>query len=497
MMKYLRAPFSRWVDGLAFAAILIGAAACLWIAWCEFPLYAWNDVRLAPAFALRDGINPYPLLGGGPLSTWIYGPVGIFINLPATIPGTLLGALRCASLINAFIVLGPLVAILFSSAELRACGRGAGAFACALAVLLVPKPNLILQVTDHTAIAFGILSLWLLAQRATPSPWHVAAAAALASLALWTKQIAVLLPLAHLAYLLWRRQRTAVRLYLAWSLVFSLSALVAFIIMFGFDNLWLNLVEIPARLGWAEIGKRIAMRKWALLGQVVLPPLGLLALWRTGRWPACDTVSGRFFILGALAFGVMLPIGLLAFFKIGGDTNLLHSWDYLMPAAVLAWLVRDTGATGRVGRRLLVAVAALSIHRTDLVSLPGHSYTQQLDTAAELAAQHPQAIWFPQNPLITYFAERKLWHSEDGVSTRFLAGYGLREADFRRYLPPRLEAIAYPSVNNFPFSLPLLPEFSEKHRVPYWVVYVRPSKDDAPTQGTPNPAVVSTTPVQP
>src|SRR4051812_24177110 len=96
---------SRW-QALAAIAAAIGAAACLWSAWCDFPFYMWNDVRLAPAFAVRHGINPYPPLGGGPLSTWIYGPVGILLNLPATLAATPLGALRSAWLINALVLLG-------------------------------------------------------------------------------------------------------------------------------------------------------------------------------------------------------------------------------------------------------------------------------------------------------------------------------------------------------------------------------------------------------
>src|SRR5206468_655065 len=63
-----------WVLRLAVTAAALAAVACLWSAWCEFPHYAWNDMRLAPAFAVAHGINPYPDLGGGPLSTWIYGP---------------------------------------------------------------------------------------------------------------------------------------------------------------------------------------------------------------------------------------------------------------------------------------------------------------------------------------------------------------------------------------------------------------------------------------
>ena len=90
---------SRWIS-LAGFCTGIGAIATLWISWCEFPLYAWNDARLLPAFTLRFGSNPYPPLGGGPLTTWIYGPIGVLINLPATWASTAVDALQTAWLIN-------------------------------------------------------------------------------------------------------------------------------------------------------------------------------------------------------------------------------------------------------------------------------------------------------------------------------------------------------------------------------------------------------------
>jgi hypothetical protein len=60
--------------------------------------------------------------------------------------------------------------------------------------------------------------------------------------------------------------------------------------------------------------------------------------------------------------------------------------------------------------------------------------------------------------------------------TRFLAGYGLREPDFRRHLPPDLQAVAYPSNNDHHFAMPLLAEFDAAIQVPYWTLYTRPTQ---------------------
>src|SRR4051812_13567734 len=91
------------------------AAAFLWSTWCLFPTPDWNEVRLAPAFALRHGLVVYPPSGGGPLSTWIYGPLPLVLNLPATFASSATGALEIAGAINALTLLAPLVLVCWTA----------------------------------------------------------------------------------------------------------------------------------------------------------------------------------------------------------------------------------------------------------------------------------------------------------------------------------------------------------------------------------------------
>jgi hypothetical protein len=460
---------------LALLATSVGALACLWTSWCEFPGHAWNEVRLAPAFALRHGINPYPPLGGGPLFTWIYGPVGLLINLPATFATSPAGALQLASLINALVVLAPLAVVLFASEELRARGPAIRWLALSLGVLLVPRLNLVVQVADHAAIALGLLSCWCLARRAHPTAAQLASAAALGALAVWAKQTALFLLPAQIAFLLLGRERAAVTRYFAWFAGFNLLGLAIVGQAFGFANLWLNLVDIPGRLPlqWSVVPARIALRSGSLVAQLVLPSLGLLALWFKGPWPARNRESGRFFQLVTLAYIAMLPVGLAAFLKIGGDINSFQSWDYLLPGCLLAWLAADHVTAAAPVRLLAATVLALALHGTRLFSVPARPFVRHFDAAAQLTATCPHAIWFPQNPLITLYADQELWHSEDGILTRYAAGYGLRESDFRRYLPRHLQIVAYAANVDPPLAPPLLPEFNYRTSQGYWILYTR------------------------
>jgi hypothetical protein len=459
---------------LSLLAATVGAVACLWWAWCHFPQLAWNDVRLAPAFALRHGINPYPPEGGGPLSTWIYGPVGLVVNLPATFASTAKAALQSASLINFLVVLGPLAIAFFGSRELRARGISTCGLALALGVLLVPSSNLVLQVADHAAIAFGLLSCWRLTRLPMPNHRQLATAGVLCALAIWSKQITVFLFVGQFAYLIVAQNRRIAFIYAGWTAAWCALGVVVAASAFGFDNLWFNLVTIPASLPWADIPARLSNRPWHLLAQIALPASGLLLLWRFKHWPQSTHESGRFFQLTATVFCAMLPVGMVAYCKIGGDTNLLHSWSYLMPGLVLRWLSGHSGLSA-APRHLLVGTAcALVLHWPRLTSLPVQPHVGHLAMANQITAAFPDTVWFPQNPVITFYACGRLWHSEDGIVTRHLAGRGLRGSDFQQHLPPHLKAVTYPVFTKTHAVMSLLPEFSRNTELPYWTLLTLP-----------------------
>jgi len=216
------------------------------------------------------------------------------------------------------------------------------------------------------------------------------------------------------------------------------------------------------------------VRPWAVLAQVVLPVAGLVALRLKALWPTRAVESGRFFHLSVLAYAAMLPMGLAAFLKIGGDINALHSWSYLLPGGLVAWFAADRISATAPARLLAVTAVALALHAADFISLPLRPLTEHFARAARLTANYPHAIWFPRNPLITFYADRTLWHSEDGVLTRNLAGFAPRESDFRRHLPPNLQAVAYPEAENISLAAALLPEFSRTTLLPHWILLTRP-----------------------
>jgi hypothetical protein len=462
----------RTILRVAFVVAAIAAMACIWKAWCEFPMYSWNEVRVAPAFALRYGINPYPPLGGGPLSTWIYGPVGILINLPATFAPSAKDALEAAGLINAIIVISPLAIVFLTSRELRARSGIACWLAIAAGVLFTPISTLTFQVADGSAIAFGILSCWCLARSSSVSTSEAAAGAALCTLAIWAKQSEVFLIAAHVLFLDGSAGRRTTFQYLAFLALWSGLALAVGASVFGFSNLWLNTVIIPTRIPWADdIPVRLSMHGATLMAQIALPALAIIALRRARRWPGRDAESGRFFRCAVLAFAAMIPIGIASLLKFGGNRNVLHAWAYLLPAALLAWLIHDRFMPARGYRVFGVIVIGVVLHGSDFISMPQHPQTDAYTHAAQLTTTFPRASWFPNNPLITFYADHNLWHTQDGIVTRDLAGIGLRKSDFRRHIPTELRMVIYPAGVIFPAALQLLPEFRYRKAESYWEIY--------------------------
>lgn len=463
---------SGWLTCAAFLAGL-GALAYIWMSWCAFPGPTWNELRLAPAFALRHGVPLYPPVAGGPLSTWIYGPMGAIINLPATFAGSAENALKIAGLINLLTLVLPLAWICHRATGVSARGRAVPPLALALLILALPSGSLVFQVADHTAIALGLLSTWLLAQRPAPGTGRTALAAALCVLSICSKQTSLFLAVAHVIGLLAFRERAAALRYAVFLAAFGLLALAAAGFYFGFGNLWLNLVEIPARLPWGDIGEKISRRWVPLLAYTVLPPVCALWLLRPSR-PTGDPAAERLLRLGFIAFLTLLPVCLLGFCKIGGDTNTLHGWYFLLPPLALVSLSRPLPNSAAWLAPLLAAIALCAVRSFDLQKLPVRPATARIRSAEMLAHAEPGTRWFPHDPVVTYYSDHRLYHAEDGIATRNLAGLGLREKDFRAHLPPRLAAIVCAAEQPQPFALQLLPDFNVRSAEGDWIVFTRP-----------------------
>ena len=83
----------------------------------------------------------------------------------------------------------------------------------------------------------------------------------------------------------------------------------------------------------------------------------------------------------------------------------------------------------------LFVVGALSARLAIAPVRPLLPITGQLDQADAFARQLKGHIWFPWNPLVTYYSERRFYHAEDGMFVRFVTGYPLTYDHARAHLP--------------------------------------------------------------
>ncbi len=416
---------------LAFLLIAGLVGMRYYSAWCAFPLSDWNALRLTPSFMLRFGPTPYPGLEDGPVTTWIYGPVPMILNLPATLAASPAGALLVAAAINLCLIIVPVLICLrpVIAGDHR---LGPGAWAALLCLALWPNNHLHYLQADNLAVAAGLVAnAWLMQSGGTKLPALIGAAAATA-LAVWSKQTSIGLVAAQLVWLAWRTgPSNAVRYG---TLCFAIGVALAglFIARFGLEPLWLNLVTLPGRLPfWPTPLDRAAGLAPHLIGLVLLPAVALIG------WHKAIFRRHSPWLLPALTWLFLIPAGLLSAFKVGGTANSLSSALYLLPAGAL--VLANWMEAGRF-RRIAPAAAAAFVLTLQMVQNPVIAFkplVAHLDRASFLAREFPGQIYFPWNPLITFYSEQRIYHAEDGLYVRLLGGQPVSDDNLRKELPPR------------------------------------------------------------
>ena len=455
--------------------LLFGAASFLvmrlWMSLCFFPLSGWNNIRLAPSFMLRFGPTPYPGLDGGPITTWIYGPVPLFLNLPATFTHDAITALIIAGAINLLIAIGPVAIVLFAASSPSQQGASWTNRVWALLICLSFWPNSSLQFiqADNTAVAFGLIANFLLLRIHDRSWIHLLSAALCSTLAVWSKQTALGLVLAQVLWLTFTADlRTAIR-YTAACATCGLALGGLFVAWFGFDGLWLNLVQLPARSPFCASFLERTITLWPyLVGYVLLPALALTVT-RRSIWKR-DSV----WLLPALTWLCLLPSGLISIYKIGGNANSLNGVLYLLPVAALAFTAMIRSWENHAASALL-AIGIIVVTIPQISLSPARSLrplTEPMHQAEYLAKQFPDKIYFPWFPLVTYFSEHRFYHVEDGLYTRYTAQQEpTRDSAFKN-LPPLWSITAFlgPTAG-LGIITQLQPPTAQKTVVGGWTVY--------------------------
>jgi hypothetical protein len=458
---------------------MLGAAAVavslwLWSCFCRFPIHGWNAIRLAPSFMWQAGANPYPGPSAGPVTTWIYGPLPIILQWPATLMHDAAAALLAAGMINLFVAVVPLaVAIKAQAAPGTSIANRAWALLLALACW--PAVNLIFCQAGNTAIACGLLAGAIVAGAGPRDSAQLWGAAAAATLALWARQTELGPVLGQIAYLGYRYGgRAAAAQTLRAAATGGLFGL-AFCGLFGSEGLIYNMFVIPASLPLVGFAGKVRYLSYAgdiaayLIAYLIVPAL-LVAL-RARRFFRREHPA----LAPVLVFTCSIPFDLAGFFSVGGNINSFHSAVYLLPVTTL-WLAgRKPGAKTWPWLAPVGLVTALTLQFAALWPLPLRPQLTGLRQGAALARQLPRQVYFPWNPLLTYFSDGRFYHVEDGLITRSLAGRPVPSAVVKTHLPSAMCVVAYHRYAIESFVRSLIPTNAKRDTFGEWILLSWPA----------------------
>ena len=468
----------------------------------------WNGARLAPTVGLAHGYRLYYPASEGPVLDTIYGPVAALAYLPVALFRSPTPTILAGAALNLAFVTLPLLAFALAAAGRDAAGEPRAIAAwlgvCVLMTWL-PGPYYWLSMThaDGPALALGLLACLVLLPGPGPrSPGTVrlGAAALLATLAAWAKQTSAPVGLALVAFVAWAYGRRAAGRYAIALGIATLATAAVFLWLFGPEPMWFNLVTVPGRQPWYFPGGEGLLHVLGWMLRAARPALVVLAVGVAARLVrgAGPWTTAAAPLLPALA---LVPTGLLAANKFGGNENSFHS-VYFLFAAALALLVADGSARPTRARASGLAVYAVTLAgvlvawRGGYAKLRGPApavFPNPHQQAYEFARAHPDEAYFPGHPLSTLLADGKLYHFAYGVIDRTLGGSPPSPAHFRANLPSHLEYVVVRGGDRK--TMDYLPEFTETRtspELPGWTLLTRP--DGAATRQRARTSATRSTP---
>lgn len=456
----MNAPPTSRLRNVAWSALaLLAGGMWLWVCWCRLPGSSWNDLRLAPVFMAAEGVPVYNLPGKGVLNTWLYGPVPLWLWWPATWAHDAISAVLAAGVVNHVILLLAIGATChcWPAPSLSRAERWA---ACGLVVLVWPEPAFRFLQADNVLLACT-LGANLLLVRARDSRWAAWLAALLTAAALGCKPTALGILLGQALWLGVSDGGAAAGRQIGRTLVTGAALAAIAVHQFGWRELWFGVVTVPAHLPWVDdIAGRIAGFAPSFVIDYGLPILVLMARRRLAWSPALR--------LPLLMWLCTLPFGVAGVLTFGGSTNNLHGFPLLMPALLLSLLGELPSRPWRVATASGAATALLLSHLLVADHAPARPDTGRIRSLDALIRSAPGETWLPWAPLVTYFAEGRFDHAEDGIYVRFATGYPVTRAHVRAHLPPRFRALVLPREADWGAARQLAGESSTEHEIGPW-----------------------------
>jgi hypothetical protein len=497
-LRRLRADNGR--DSLErFRAATFPLVACLF-AWGLFrevyvsPFWEWNNVRLAPAFAIARGFEIYSQPAHGAALSTMYGPVSAVSYLPATLAASPTAALLVASVLTLtyyFLPVGTL--FLRGSGRRDPPGRETVApFLYAFAVfgivsLDLPSLNYSAGRVHADAPALGLA---MAACVALLRGWG-GASVLLAWLSVLTKQtmlpIVAVLPL----WVLLTTGGVAFGRYLLKLALGGALLLAATLMWFDARGLVFNVLTVPGHYPWkGRFPTNLMRSELGLLRECLFFLVALIAgaVRLSSRADAGDGPSWRrrlaenpWCLVGSVGVA-MVPVSVLGFVKEGGVVNCYSPTTYFLAAAFFLMAAQRLRPVRRDDphpevRRLLATLAIVGVSAYLVIAVQAvtmnviglrlvRPWANRPQIAYDYLRRHPGAAYFPSQPLAHLMAEGTLYHFLGALHERRVARIPVGEDLVRAYVPPGFATLCYSTATTEMYGDELRPEFLGEYSVP-------------------------------
>ncbi len=495
-VKFKSAPLLERVLIGVVPAAMVAMGLYIYSGTLHLPNWLWNGARLTPAFAMRHGLKLYSMPGEGPALDFFYGPLSAVAYLPATFFQTPSSAIVAGGLLNVAYSFVPVLWLLVGGhwRSGRAWLLASAAIACYFAFATGSKPLIYSFFSVHSdapSLAWSACACAVLVpHQARGSTLRYRLSAVLTVLALWTKLVVAVLPLAIVCYLAVADGRRAAVTYIVSGLVAG--AVVSGVLFSVFDAkaLFFALVMVSMNVS-ARMGPQFApWIAWQQMIQEMVLPTIVLAMfapctWERqtraghGRWTAFRAWCAQNRWTLVLTVGIfMIPLAVPHRYGSGGDDNALSPPLYFLAAATAMVLVQvainDNDRHSRllqVGSQMVLTVGLVSL--LVIRTPPPTKIAQQLQAfpsnvqsvVYKAAKENPGMTYFPDFPLAVLMAEGKLYHFSYGMIDYERAGYPLSDEQFRAYFPTNAVRVVL-----LPFwvkeTMQHLPEFRRQVEVP-------------------------------
>ena len=482
-MKNLSSGLPRLKIPVAASYAILAAAAvtfCLSI-WYSFHRnldFAWTSIRLAPAFALVQGLPLYSAPDNPPWVTVGYGPLYPATYLPSTLAGSPGPAVAVATLLAHLYILVP-VALLCAACARRLRQEGTFSRSDWIALFLffallagvVPSLNYITTQVHVDAPALGLFLLAALGVLRAEADdrggvrWVVLAGVC-AGLSAACK---INLAAATIGFAIWvwlslgarRAFALGFAAVLAFCMVYALAALRD-----GLTPVLLNLT-VPAKMPWHTFQERGALavggtshdavdkvRTFLTIMSHYVRDYGAVAVmlllllpWMKERSVGAVRMVKLFLFLAL----VMIPASVVAVGKSGGDVNSRALVALPLALAALfafAVLVREPHGIVAATRSVALLAATFVVafaSGTGLLQLSLNRSSTMLEAYSTVSNEKGR-WYFPFDPLAHLLAEGKFRPSMDVIHSYAAADLPVKKEAFQSTLPDRLEYVAVPPL---------------------------------------------------